>query len=60
MINDNVTKSITAKTGAIKRPPLSLNLHTMPQTVGGHFKKWILLALLIFAILVAAAFIILW
>lgn len=60
MMSGNFDKRVLSKAGASKRPPLSLNLHTMPQTVSGHFKKWLLFALLIFGILIAVAFIILW
>jgi len=41
-------------------PRLSLNLHTMPQTADGHFKKWLILGTLIFALMVLIAFIIFW
>ena len=34
---------------------LSLNLHTMPQTSTGHFKKWLVLALLVFGLFVIIA-----
>jgi hypothetical protein len=36
--------------GAVKRPNLSLNLHTMPQTVTGHWKKWLVLGFIILGI----------
>lgn len=36
--------------GVTKRPNLSLNLHTMPQTVTGHWKKWLVLGFLILGI----------
>lgn len=29
-------------------PHLSLNLHTMPQTSNGYFKKWLVLGIAIF------------
>jgi hypothetical protein len=35
---------------APKRPNLSLNLHTMPQTVTGHWKKWLVLGFLILGV----------
>jgi len=38
--------------GAVKRPNLSLNLHTMPQTVTGHWKKWLVLGFVILGIFV--------
>jgi len=42
--------------GAAKRQRLSLNLHTMPQTVTGHWKKWLVLGFLILAIFALASF----
>lgn len=39
--------------GGAKRRNLSLNLHTMPQTVTGHWKKWLVLGFIIMAVFVA-------
>jgi len=36
--------------GVTNRPNLSLNLHTMPQTVTGHWKKWLVLGFLVLGI----------
>ncbi|MFA6994887.1 MAG: hypothetical protein WC249_00545 [Patescibacteria group bacterium] len=41
-------------------PRLSLNLHTMPQSADSHFKKWLFLALFIFALMILGVFIIFW
>ncbi|MEI6529491.1 MAG: hypothetical protein WCN88_03790 [Candidatus Falkowbacteria bacterium] len=42
--------------GATKRPRLSLNLHTMPQTVTSHWKKWLVLGFLILGIFAIVSF----
>lgn len=42
--------------GAMKHPRLSLNLHTMPQTVTGHWKKWLVLGFLILGIFALTSF----
>ena len=36
-----------------KRRNLSLNLHIMPQTVTGHWKKWLVLGLIILVVFAA-------
>ncbi len=37
-------------------PRLSLSLHTMPQTSTSHFRKWLLLGILIFCLFALVAF----
>jgi hypothetical protein len=57
MLNNFDTKSrvrTSILSGVTKRPRLSLNLHTMPQTVTGHWKKWLVLGLIILGILALA------
>jgi len=46
----------TAARVAKSWPRLSLNLHTMPQTDGGHWQKWLLLGILILGLIVLAAY----
>ena len=62
--NPNINKPKTTRPGALNGlkslPRLSLNLHTMPQTADGHFKKWLVLASLVFALMILIAFIIFW
>ncbi|MFA5753754.1 MAG: hypothetical protein WC905_00110 [Patescibacteria group bacterium] len=41
-------------------PRLSLSLHTMPQTSTGHFKKWLVLGLIIFGLMVIVAILAFW
>ena len=41
--------------GSLKRQGLSLNLHTMPKTITGHLKKWLVLGLLILGIFALAS-----
>ena len=41
--------------GGAKRSRLSLNLHTMPQTISGHWKNWLLLGFLILGIFAVAS-----
>lgn len=36
-------------------PHLSLNLHTMPQTSTGYFKKWLILGISIFVFILIIA-----
>lgn len=36
-----------------KRRNLSLNLHIMPQTVTSHWKKWLVLGLIILVVFIA-------
>lgn len=59
MLNNLDTKSRPLSGGQAatpKRPRLSLNLHTMPQTVTGHWKKWLVLGFLILAIFALGSF----
>ncbi|MFA5130833.1 MAG: hypothetical protein WC467_00215 [Patescibacteria group bacterium] len=42
--------------GGAKKQRLSLNLHTMPQTVTGHWKKWLVLGFLILGIFALLSF----
>ena len=63
MVNnlDNKTR-LRAKIAAhpAPLPNLSLSLHTMPQTSTGHFKKWLVLGLIIFGLMVITAIIVFW
>ena len=45
-----------SNSGAVKHQPLSLNLHTMPQTVSSHWKKWLVLGLVILGIFALISF----
>ncbi len=57
--NDSKNKPVTRPSILSSKksaPRLSLNLHTMPQTAPSHFRKWLFLGLLIFIIMVLAAF----
>jgi len=59
MLNNLETKSRPLsgnQTNPAKRPRLSLNLHTMPQTVTGHWKKWLVLGFLILVIFAIGSF----
>jgi len=40
----------------VKRPNLELNLHTMPQTVSSHWKKWLILGLIILGVCALISF----
>lgn len=40
-----------------KRKNLSLNLHTMPQTVASHWNKWLILGFAVLGVLALGAFI---
>ncbi len=63
MINNNFhnkTPLRTHKLNSKLSPRLSLSLHTMPQTANSHFKKWLFLALFIFALMILTALIIFW
>ena len=42
--------------GAVKKPRLYLNLHTMPQTITGHWKKWLVLGCLVLGIFALTSF----
>ncbi|HBA36573.1 TPA: hypothetical protein DCZ15_01710 [Candidatus Falkowbacteria bacterium] len=42
------------------QPRLSLSLHTMPQTADNHFKKWLILGLLVFGLMVIIAILLVW
>jgi hypothetical protein len=42
--------------GAVKHQPLSLNLHTMPQTVTSHWKKWLVLGLVVLVVFALISF----
>lgn len=35
---------------ASRAPKLSMNLHTMPQTIDGHWKKWLGLGFLVLGV----------
>ena len=59
MINGNFNNDLRPKVDP-KRRLLSLGLHTMPQTGSSHFKKWLLLGLLVFGLLVLVGLIIFW
>ncbi len=48
-------KRLRRQPGTPPKSKLSLNLHTMPQTSTGHFKKWLVLALLVFGLFVIIA-----
>ncbi|MFA4999948.1 MAG: hypothetical protein WC545_01135 [Patescibacteria group bacterium] len=43
-----------------KASRLSLKLHTMPRTSDSHFKKWLILGILMAALMVLIAFLVLW
>jgi len=60
MLNNNPVNKLRPRSSAMANtkplPPLSLNLHTMPQTADSHFKKWLVLGLLIFILMILVAF----
>jgi len=63
MLNNNLNNKSPLRlraAGSKLEPHLSLNLHTMPQTVGSHFLKWLFLGLLVFGLMVLIAFLIFW
>ncbi len=60
MLNNLEQKTSTRTSvlgGAAKKQRLSLNLHTMPQTVTGHWKKWLVLGFLILGIFALVSFV---
>ena len=61
MVGDSLNNKRMRPRGLAGRetpPKLSLGLHTMPQTATGHFKKWLVLALLIFGVIILLALLI--
>jgi len=64
MLNNNLDNKLRSRakifSPTTSRPPISLNLHTMPQTATGHFKKWLVLSLIIFGLLIIVAILALW
>lgn len=64
MMNEGFKKPPLTRPGAgIKsrpQPRLFLNLHTMPQTAENQFKKWLILAALIFGLFILILMIIFW
>jgi hypothetical protein len=61
--NSPINKSRSRPNTAINTKPLprlSLSLHTMPQTADSHFKKWLILGLLIFILMILVAFLAFW
>lgn len=59
MLNNLETKNSSRSsfmTGTTKRPRLSLNLHTMPQTVTSNWKKWLFLGVVILLIFAGISF----
>jgi len=60
MINNgsvNKTRPKSSLFAGQKFPRLSLSLHTMPQTSTGHFKKWLVLGILTFGLIIIVALI---
>ena len=59
MLIDNINNKPRPRTGAVigsrSLPRVSLNLHTMPQTSGGQFTKWLVLAFLIVGLMILVA-----
>lgn len=60
MINNQINNKPRTRpsifSSAKSLPRLSLSLHTMPQTSTSHFRKWLLLGLLIFCFFALVAF----
>jgi hypothetical protein len=60
MINSFDEKRINNKNSVARPaqgPRLSLNLHIMPRTVTGHWKKWLFIGLAILALIILASLI---
>ncbi|MFA5024366.1 MAG: hypothetical protein WC523_05385 [Patescibacteria group bacterium] len=60
MVNSNQPNKTRLRPGLFsgqKLPHLSLNLHIMPQTSTGHFKKWLVLGMVVFGIIIIIALI---
>ena len=55
--NSKSQSPVNQPKNASKRPGLSLNLHTMPQTIAGHWGKWLILGFLILGIFALATFV---
>jgi len=54
---DSQIKMKTAPQKASKQPKLSLNLHTMPQTISNNWMKWLVLGLVILSFFAIASLI---